>query len=435
MRKIFVSAVCALAPIVAGAQQETGLSLADCRRMALEHNELVKKGENAATASQLQKEAVFTNYLPRVDGSTTALFMQDQDIMGMTLKLRGTYIAGFTLTQPIYVGGKIYNGNKLAKLGIDVAKIQQQQTRADVVAEADNAYWTYIAVLEKIKLVEAYKAQIDTVTAMIQKAIDADMGTEYELVRINAKRSELDYQLQKVKNGANLCRMNLCNIIGEPLDAQITPSDTAISVSAPAGMTNNVDNRPEVRLLDQNIAAKELQVKMERAGMLPTVGLQAAYNFFGNIKTEGFVQAEDGNYYPYSTNYHGGVGMVAAAVQVPLLNWLDVSKKVKIAKLEVENAKLDRERNARLMSIQAQQAVQNVMDGYVMIETAEQGMKEADENLRIMNIRYENGMGTLTDLLDAQSQWQQAKSNFIEAKTQYKIYETEYLHAIGGLER
>ncbi len=417
------------------AQQPVSLSLAECRRLAVAHNEKVKKSENSLAASELQKQAAFTNYFPRVDLSATSVFLQDQEIMGMTLKLRGASIAGFSLTQPIYVGGKIYNGNKLAKLGMEAAEIQRQQTKADVIAEADNTYWTYIAVREKQKMVEAYKTQLDSIYNIVKLSLDAEMGTEYELIRINAKRSELEYQLQKVKNGINLCRMNLCAIIGDSLSTQIIPSDTIVSVSAPTDMSNSLENRPEMKLLEMNIAAKELQVKMERADVLPTVGLQAAYNFFTNIKTEGYEQDETGNYIPTTNNYSGGVGMVVAAAKIPLLNWLDGGKKIKIAKLEVENAKLDKEQNERLMSIQVQQAILNVMDGYAMVETAELGLKQADENLRIMRLRYENGMGTLTDLLDAQSQWQQAKTNNIEAKTQYRIYETEYRHAVGELEQ
>ena len=97
------------------AQQPVSLSLAECRRLAVAHNEKVKKSENSLVASELQKQAAFTNYFPRVDLSATSVFLQDQEIMGMTLKLRGASIAGFSLTQPIYVGGKIYNGNNLAK--------------------------------------------------------------------------------------------------------------------------------------------------------------------------------------------------------------------------------------------------------------------------------------------------------------------------------
>ena len=69
-----------------------------------------------------------------------------------------------------------------------------------------------------------------------------------------------------------------------------------------------------------------------------------------------------------------------------------------------------------------------------MIETAIAGVKHADENLRVTRNRYGAAMATLTELLDSQSQWQQAKSNLIEAKTQYKIYETQYLRATGALE-
>ena len=85
------------------------------------------------------------------------------------------------------------------------------------------------------------------------------------------------------------------------------------------------------------------------------------------------------------------------------------------------------------MSIEARQAVQNLTDGYTMVETAELGRKEAIENLRVMQERYDVSMCTLTDLLDAQTQWQQAESNFIEAQTQYKIYETEYKRTTGRL--
>ena len=62
------------------------------------------------------------------------------------------------------------------------------------------------------------------------------------------------------------------------------------------------------------------------------------------------------------------------------------------------------------------------------------GAAEADENLRVMQQKYDNQLCTMTDLLDAQSQWQQAHSNLIEAQTQLKIYETEYLRVTGRLE-
>ena len=140
-----------------------------------------------------------------------------------------------------------------------------------------------------------------------------------------------------------------------------------------------------------------------------------------------------GNYIPYGQKIDDGIGLIMASVSIPLFHWGEGLKKVKKAKLDLQNARLDLQQNSRLLSIEARQAVQNLTDGYNLVQTAELGSRQAQENLRVMRNRYTNGLSTLTDLLDAQSQWQQAESNRIEALTQYKIYETEYLRCTGKL--
>lgn len=104
------------------------------------------------------------------------------------------------------------------------------------------------------------------------------------------------------------------------------------------------------------------------------------------------------------------------------------------ARYELENAQLELEKNRKLLSLEAEQAANNLEESVFMIGTAIAGVKHADENLRVTRNRYCAAMATLAELLDSQSQWQQAKSNLIEAKTQYKIYEVQYLRATGALE-
>ena len=126
--------------------------------------------------------------------------------------------------------------------------------------------------------------------------------------------------------------------------------------------------------------------------------------------------------------------MAVLSVKIPIFHWGEIHKKVRKAKYELKNAELDLQKNTKLLNIEVQQAIRNVQDGYELINTAEKGLQQADENLRVMRNRYVASMAPLTDLLDAQSQWQQAESNLIEAQTQYKIYETEYLRATGALD-
>ena len=416
------------------AQQPLRLSLDECRKMALAHSEELQKSDNALRQAELDRQIAKTAFLPKFDASAVGAYMlPDMDMLGMELRMRGTYMAGVNLTQPIYTGGKITTGNRLASIGEEVATEQYRMTRMDVLVEADNAYWTYIAVGRKVQMLESYCTQMDTLYRQTETALAAGMATENDLLRIDAKRTEIHYQLQKVQNGADLCRMSLCRIVGADFDMQIEATDTTFVASQPVGLSAETAARPELHLLEKQVAASKEQIRMARADMLPTVALTANYMYYGNIKFNGMTDA-GGTMIPFSQEFRDGMGMAMLSVQIPIFHWGENRKKVRKAQYELRNAELDLQKNTRLLNIEVQQAIRNVQDGYGLIRTAEKGLRQADENLRVMRNRYAASMTPLTDLLDAQSQWQQAESNLIEAQTQYKIYETEYLRATGRLD-
>lgn len=433
-RHILLGALALSFSVQASAQKELFLTQTECRELALQRNEELQKANHALQQAELDKDIAFSSYLPKLDGMVSGTYMfPDMDMMGMELQMHGMYLAGISIIQPLYAGGKITAGNKLARIGKESAAQNLRKTRMDVTAEADKAYWNYIAVRQKVRMLEAYQIQMDTLYRQVETAVKAGMGTDNELLRINAKRSEISYQLQKARNGADLCRMALCHTLGEPFDTQPIPVDTLIQVTAPARLDESIALRPELKLLEQQIAARQQQIKMVRGNILPQIGLSAGYAYYGNIKLNGMTADPQGNYIPFTQKLDDGIGLVMASVSIPIFHWGEGLKKVKKAKLDLQNAQLDLQRNSRLLSIEARQAIQNLTDGYNLVQTAELGSRQANENLRVMRDRYTNGLSTLTDLLDAQSQWQQAESNRIEALTQYKTYETEYLRCTGRL--
>lgn len=403
--------------------------------MALQHSEEMQQAENRLRQAELDRKIAFTNYLPQIDGSATGTYMfPDLDMMGMQLSMRGAYMAGINLTQPLYAGGKISSGMRLARIGQEAATEQHRMTRMDIIVDADNAYWTYIAVDRKVSMMESYQAQMDTLYDQTKAAVALGMATENDLLRIDAKRSDIKYQLQKVRNGADLCRMALCRVVGADLETTIEATDTTFTVSRPRQLTNDISTRPELHLLETQISANREQIRMARADMLPSVGLTVGYTYYGNIKLNSMVDNGNGVMTPYTQQFRDGIGIAMIAVKIPLLHWGANRKKVRKAQYEMYNAELELQKNSRLMAIEVQQAINNIENGYLLIRTATTGMEQASENLRVMNNRYAASMAPLTDLLDAQSQWQQAQSNLIEAQTQYKIYETEYLRATGVLD-
>ncbi len=417
----------------ASAQDSLRLSIEDCRTRALQNHEAMLKAGNAREQAELDRKNALAAYLPQIDGSAMLLYTQDMDMGTTQLLMHGTYMAGLSLQQPIYAGGRIKAGNDLARIGLEAARQQERKTRQEVIMEADQAYWTYVSVQQKVQMLESYVHYIETLSQKVQTSIDAQLATRSDLLRVQSKLSEINYNLLKARNGAELCRLVLCNAIGADFTTPVIPTDAEVKVEAPTAMDENVCERPEVLLLQQGVEAKRKQAELSKGEYMPTLALMGGWTYTGNIKIEGTAEYE-GQMVPYSQKKSQGFWYGAASLSLPLWNWGKSWRSVRKARLDAANAELDLQSNTRLLTIQARQAIQNVTAGFSLIETAQLGVDQATENLRIMQQKFEAQYCPLSDLLEAQSQWQQAESNLIEAKTQYKIYQSEYLKAVGRLE-
>lgn len=418
--------------LTAGAME---LSLAECRDMALQNDEDMAIAQNRVVQANLDKGIAKTAYFPKFDINGGAFYLTPNASMGATMdiRMRGVYMAGISLTQPIYTGGKIIAGNKLANIGREVSEYQLDATRMDIIADAEKSYWMYVAVLSKIDMINSYIVQLDSIYAYTETAYRLGMTTQLSLNRVESRRSELEYRLRQARSGADLCRMALCRIIGVEENTPIVPTESLDGIIAPEHSFFGIENRPELLMSRKNIDVKKLDVKMALSDFLPMVGMQIGWNAFGNMKMTSYTPLEDGTMYPFSQtiDYRGFVG--ALSVSVPVFHWGEGYRKVKKANIEVENASLSFERNRKLMELQARQTYSNYIDGYDLIVTATKALYEAQSNLTAITEQYQVGLMTLTDLLEAQAQWHTSYANLIEAKTQYKINEVDYLRSVGML--
>jgi outer membrane protein TolC len=417
----------------AASAQTLNLSVAECRDRAIATSEDLQTARIESEQAVLDLDVAKRAALPTIDGSAMLEYMPDFSLGSIELQMRGAYIAGLSLIQPIYTGGKITAGKHLANIGTQVSEQKERLSRMDVISNADNAYWTMVAVDGKIDMLNAYMAQMDSIYAQTERSVNIGLATKNDLLRIEARRSDIVYNLKKAKNGREMCRLSLCRIIGVDASTPITLTDTNISVSEPATLTNDISNRPELALLNLAVKANEQQVKMAKADYLPTVGLGLAYFRYGNIKTVTSYQLDDGSIGSYSNTTNDGRFMALLSVKIPIFNWGTTGKKVKKAKLELQKSEVALSKNTRLLSLETQQAITNVNNGYDLVKSARVALSQAEENLKSIQARYKVALCQMIDLLDAQSQWQQAKSNLLEASAQYKIYETEYLRTVGRL--
>lgn len=406
-----------------------------CVDMALESNAELIVADNARKQANLQRGIARTAYLPNFAGSAMGVSrMPNQEYLGMTLNMKAMWMAGINLTQPIYAGGKIVAANKLASIGVKAAAEQHRMTRAEVISDAQNAYWTYVAVLAKVRMMQSYVAQIDTAYTQTCSALEAGMATRNDLQRIEARRAQVSYQLGQAESGANLSRMNLCHVVGIDTDTDIIPADTEVAIEIPENLYDyNVLERPEAVLLHYDADAKRQQIAVTRADYLPSLGLMAGWSAYGNIKMNGFQQDAAGNYIPFNTNIKDHGWTIMASLSVPIWHWGEGIKKVRHARIEADNARILLDDKMKLLDLEIRQAISNVESGNDLLKSAQVAMDAADATLANMTQSYELGLSPLTDFLDAQSQWQSAASDLIEASAQLRIYCVEYLRVTGRL--
>lgn len=419
------------------------LSQKKCREMALASSEDLRKAENELLKSRLDGKIATSAFLPAIDANGMGIYITpNQGMSGMEMIMKGAYMAGITLTQPLYAGGRIVTGKKMSRIGEEAAGQKMRMARVEVVCDADNAYWTFVSVQEKMRMVQELKAQMDTLLSQVSVSTKVGMATEADLLTVKAKRSEVEYQLQKVSSGLDLCRMALCRIVGVPFDTKITTEDVSLDGKfadlvgggeCSFDQSVSVEARPELKLLQAQLDVAKAQVRMTRGEYLPSLAVVGAYTNYGNIKLSSMVDAGDGTYIPYEQKLHKGIGVAMLSLSIPIFRWGEGYNKVRKAKTDVSNAVLDLRKNESLMTLEASQALANLRDSRALVASARDAMAQAEENLRVVANRYNASMCPLSDYLNAQFQWHQSRSNLIEAFTQFHIAETDYLRATGCL--
>ncbi len=357
-----------------------------------------------------------------LDGNPVFNMYAKMPDMNLNVGLEGVTMAGVQLEQPVYMGGKIRSANKLAETGIDISKTQMELNTSEVIVEVDKACFQFLAVREKRKAANDYKVLLDSLVATIKASKQEGLATRNELLKVQVKQNEAILLKQKANSGFELARMNLCRLIGLPLETELRFSDVDSMVvpdMAP-DESNNPSARPEYQILDDAITARRYEEKMARAGMLPQIGISAGYSYLGGLEING-----------------NGTDEMAfsalASVKIPVFKWFEEQNRLSKAKLQTEVAKMELEETEKLLQLDIARSRFNLQESITRLDLTKKSMEQARENMETSQSFFEEGMEPLVDLLEAQAQWQKAKSEYIDAKTSVKLMHTRFLKATGQL--
>lgn len=470
-----------------GIQAQRTLNLDSCRTLALSNNKELRMSKEKVNAAHYQQKAAFTNFLPKIDMMGTymrtekeiSLLSDDQksaisnigtavapmgqklqqilssdpslaplltplqSVMGtlpgalnqvgqgmvdaLRTDTRNMFGGMVTLTQPIFMGGKIIAYNKITKFAEQLAESQHATELQDVILNTDQAYWQVISLVNKKKLAESFLDLVKKLDSDISKMVAEGVATKADELSVKVKVNEAEMTLTKVENGLSLSKMVLCQLCGIPLDTPITLADESMeNITLPdtyieGNVNTALSNREELKSLELASKIYRQKVNVTRSEFLPSVGLTATYLVTNPSLVNGFERKMRGMW---------GVGMM---VKIPVFHWGEGIYKVKAAKAEANIAQYKLDDVKEKVELQVTQATYKVNEATKKLAMAEKNMAKADENLRYANLGFQEGVIPTSNVLEAQTAWLSAQSGKIDAQIDVKMSEIYLNKSMGTL--
>ena len=341
---------------------------------------------------------------------------------------RQMYALSVMLTQPVYMGGAIIAANRMAAIGEEMAQNNIEASTQNTLHSIDQAYWTVVSVHHKKQLAESYLAVVKKLDDDVSKMIREGVATRADGLKVDVKVNEAEMSLTQAENGLALAKMLLCQLCGMDVDSDITLADeNADNIveqadDAQADRAVAMENRPELKLLQNSADMSRQATKLVRAAYLPQV-----------LLTGGYV-ATNPNVFNGFERKLSGMWNVGVMVRVPLWNWMEGTYKVRASRIATTIVELERDDIREKIDLQVSQSQFKVKEANRRLAMAIKNVENAEENLRCANLGFKEGIIPTTDVMAAQTAWVQAQSQKIDAEVDVKMSQVNLKKALGVLQ-
>ena len=450
MKKKLTFITLVLCALITNAQEL--LTLDQCRQLALDNNKRMVAANKQTQAAHYTMQSYRGNFFPNFTASGTGLYSSANgsfslpggnlptlipDANGQPIpnggfayfpgidlnyKVRTVWMGGVQVEQPIFMGGKILAAYKMARLGKQMAQLNENLTATEVILETDQAYALMIKAQEMNKVAESYHAVLQELMKNVQSAYKHGLKSKNDVLKVQVKLNESELAIRKAENALRLANMNLCHLIGKPLTETLQISDDFPPIEQHLEMqVNDISTRPEYSLLNKQVDMAKQQVKLSRSELLPQVGIRGSYDYIHGLKVNEQRLFDNGGF------------SVMLNVTVPLFHFGERINKVRASKAQLEQVRMEQADLHEKMYLELTQAANNLDEAKLQTALADRSLEQADENRRISKGEYDAGLEPLSDHLEAQALWQQAYETKVDAHFQLYLSYVKYLKSAGIL--
>ena len=365
--------------------------------------------------------------LSQTDLSTALNQIGSQVDQAFHLDITNVFAGAVSLQQPVFMGGKIIEANRVARLAETLARTQYEQQEQEVILSVDQAYWQIVSIANKLALAEEYADLLHSLERDVNISVQEGVSTPSDALQIQVKANEADMLRTKARNGLTLSKMLLCKKIGLPLDSDILLEDERRETlplpvePAPKDPEDIYSDRPETRSLQLAAQIYDGKARIARADMLPKVALTANYLVTNPSAFNGF------------QNEFGGMFNAGVVVNVPLFHGFEAAAKTRKARAEATLYRTRYEDAKEMIDLQVTQLRQQRSEAAERRQMTLDNLQSAQENLRVARTGFDAGVTTTNTVLAAHAAWLQAQSERIDSEIELLMNDTALRKAEGDL--
>ena len=430
--------------LILSASAQNVLTLPQCLDLARQHNRTLQNAALEIEMATEQRKEAFTKYFPDLQANLLAFRAFDemvngdgtipQEVAAISPSLASyvgapfaysefnrAYSAAIALTQPLYAGGRIMAGNRLAKIGQEAALLQLRMKEKDVLQKVTECYWQVASVKYNLQTIAAAEKQLGAVCGLVENYVKAGVTTRNDLLKVQLRQQELASNRLKLENAEHVLLLLLAQqigLVGKPIDIDVASLEAQDPATVLVSTDEAVARREEMALMMKQVEAGQWQVKLERGKYMPTVavGLMGYNAGLGGL-SDNVKKYMDTN----MTN-----GLVFGTLSVPIMSWWGGRHAIRRTQMKLQQARNDAADVREQLAVDVESAWSNLTEAYKQIDIARASVRSAEENLRMSTDQYRAGTETLSDLLDAETLNRQARSQLSDALATYQVKLADY---------
>ena len=419
--------------------QALELDLKTAQDMALQNNPQYKIAQEAVTRAKASVTEARGGMLPSLSAFSqyqrawelATVVFDDPNLGQISFKMGTdhTIVYGLDLQQPLFLGGALWNGYKMAKHGYSIAESSLSSARQDVLLQSTSAYYGLLFSKSVVRVMEqAYQTAQENLD-QVNKIRSVGQASDFDVLRAEVQVANLIPVLTSARNSAEVAESQLLMVLGIEKNSNIITLDSLRFVPNEFKNTSIDElydlallNRPDIKIMDEQKNIMKRQVSLARTELMPSV-------LFGtNLQYQGMKNEFDFTNDDINRSLNSSLSL-----SIPLFTGFQTTGKIQQAKASLRETDYQTDALFRAVKLEIETAYLAINEKEQAVKTQSKIIDQAAEALRLAQLRYGEGLSTQLDVMNAESALNQARMNYEQSLFEYNLAIAQLKKALNEL--